>query len=156
LPIRLAVAAAVSVASILNLSARADNFADEATVQGTWIPAKAELAGSDLPDESLKAITLEIVAGSYILTAADEGKSDKGTYTLFADSNPKGLEVKSVAGPNKGKTFRAIYELKGDTMRVCYDLSGTKRPTEFKTAPGTSLYLVTYQRQGSEGASQTK
>ena len=41
----------------------------------------------------------------------------------------------------------AIYELNGDTLRICYDLSGSKRPTEFKTAAGTKLYLVTYNRK---------
>ena len=52
-----------------------------------------------------------------------------------------------VKGPNKGKTFPAIYELAGDTLRVCYDLSGKKRPTEFKTKADTKLYLVTYKRK---------
>ena len=46
----------------------------------------------------------------------------------------------------RGKTFTAIYELNGDTLRICYDLSGAKRPAEFKSAPATRLYLVTYQR----------
>jgi uncharacterized protein (TIGR03067 family) len=49
-------------------------------------------------------------------------------------------------GPNQGKTFPAIYELNGDTLRICYDLSGAKRPAEFKTIAGTKLYLVTYSR----------
>jgi hypothetical protein len=35
----------------------------------------------------------------------------------------------------------------GDTLRVCYDLSGKSRPTEFKTKEGTRLFLVTYKRQ---------
>jgi hypothetical protein len=42
--------------------------------------------------------------------------------------------------------FPAIYELDGDTLRICYDLSRTKRPAEFKTLPATQLYLVTYER----------
>ncbi len=44
-------------------------------------------------------------------------------------------------------SFPCIYELEGDTLRVCYDLSGKKRPGEFKTAEGTQLYLVTYTRK---------
>jgi len=61
-------------------------------------------------------------------------------------SEPKGMTITDTAGPNQGKTFPAIYELKGDTLRICYDLSGAKRPTEFKTVAGTQLYLVTYTR----------
>jgi len=56
------------------------------------------------------------------------------------------MTITDTAGPNQGKTFPAIYELKGDTLRICYDLSGAKRPTEFKTVAGTQLYLVTYTR----------
>ena len=37
--------------------------------------------------------------------------------------------------------------LKGDTLRICYDLSGATRPTEFKSIAGTKLYLVAYNRK---------
>jgi uncharacterized protein (TIGR03067 family) len=50
-------------------------------------------------------------------------------------------------GPNEGKTFLAIYELKGDELRVCYDLGGKDRPTEFVSKPETPLFLVTYRRE---------
>ena len=32
------------------------------------------------------------------------------------DTSPKAMEVTGTDGPNKGKTFPAIYELKGDTL----------------------------------------
>jgi uncharacterized protein (TIGR03067 family) len=57
------------------------------------------------------------------------------------------MTITGTAGPNSGKTFPAIYELKGDTLRICYDLSSAKRPTEFKSIAGTRLYLVTYNRK---------
>ena len=75
------------------------------------------------------------------------GKPDKGTYTLDSTCKPKGMSITGTEGPNQGKTFPAIYELKGDTLRICYDLSGAKRPTEFKSTAGTRLYLVTYSRK---------
>jgi uncharacterized protein (TIGR03067 family) len=57
------------------------------------------------------------------------------------------MTIVGTKGPNTGKTFPCIYEIKGDTFRICYDLSGAKRPTEFKTVTGTKLYLVTYNRK---------
>ena len=57
------------------------------------------------------------------------------------------MDITGTEGPNKGKTFQAIYELDGDTLKVCYDLSGKGRPTEFKTAEGTQLFLVIYTRE---------
>jgi hypothetical protein len=35
----------------------------------------------------------------------------------------------------------------GDTLKICYDLSGKGRPTEFKTTEGAQLFLVTYKRE---------
>jgi uncharacterized protein (TIGR03067 family) len=55
--------------------------------------------------------------------------------------------ITGTEGPNIGKTYPAIYELKGDLLRICYDLSGVKHPTEFKSIAGTKLYLVTYNRK---------
>ena len=57
------------------------------------------------------------------------------------------MTVKGVKGPNAGKTFPCIYEIDGDTLRICYDLSEKASPKELKTAQGTKLYLVTYKRK---------
>lgn len=118
---------------------------DAAAVQGHWTPSSAELAGRPMPGAILKSISLTLDHGQYDVSVG--GAPDKGTYTLDATSDPKGMTVTGTAGPNAGKTYPAIYELKGDTLRICYDLSGAKRPAAFKSMAGTQLYLVTYTRQ---------
>jgi len=125
----------------------ADEPDDTKAVQGIWIPVKAELGGQPMPDAILKTITLKTGNGEYEVSVADGPEPDKGTYTLDSTTNPKAMTITSVKGPNAGKTFPAIYELTSDTLRVCYDLSGAKRPTEFKTSAGTQLYLATYNRK---------
>jgi uncharacterized protein (TIGR03067 family) len=118
---------------------------DAKAVQGSWRPAKGELAGQPLTEPVLKSISLKLEGGKYEVLVG--GQPDKGTYTLDTTSKPKGMIITGTEGPNVGKTFPAIYELKGDTLRICYDLSGSKRPTEFKSIVGTKLYLVTYIRE---------
>ena len=49
-------------------------------------------------------------------------------------------------GEFKGKTMTGIYEIKGDTMRVCFAGGGKDRPTEFRTKEGSMEMLVTYKR----------
>ena len=118
---------------------------DAKAVQGNWRPARAELAGQPMADAILKIISLKMDNGKYEVFV---GKApDRGTYTLDSTTEPKSMTVTGTAGPNIGKTYPAIYELNGDTLRICYDLSGTKRPTEFKSIAGTQLYLVTYNRK---------
>jgi uncharacterized protein (TIGR03067 family) len=118
---------------------------DAKAVQGNWKPARAELAGKPMPEAVLKIISLELDNGKYEVFVGEE--PDRGTYTLDSASKPKGMTITGTDGPNNGKTFPAIYELNGDTLRICYDLSGAKRRTEFKSIAGTRLYLVTYNRK---------
>jgi uncharacterized protein (TIGR03067 family) len=138
-------AALAILATVAPGAVAADDSADIKALQGTWLPEKAELAGQPMPAEVLKTIVLKLTKQEYEVTVA--GAPDKGTWTIDASAKPKGMTIKGGAGPNVGKTFPCIYEIKGDTLRICYDLSGAKRPAEFKTTAGTKLYLVTYARK---------
>lgn len=129
-----------------SLTAFATDPPDDAkAVQGKWKLVSAELAGQPMGDEFLKITSLKMENGKYEVFVGDE--PDRGTYTLDSAARPKGMTITGTDGPNHGRTFPAIYELKGDTLRICYDLSGAKRPSEFKTIAGTRLYLVTYHRK---------
>lgn len=122
----------------------ADSLNDAKAVQGTWKPATAELAGHPMPEAVVKSISLKLDNGKYEVFVGEH--PDRGTYTIDSGSKPKSMTIIGTEGPNQGKTFLAIYELKGDALRICYDLSGAKRPTEFKSVAGTKLYLVAYHR----------
>jgi uncharacterized protein (TIGR03067 family) len=129
-----------------SLNAFAANSPDDAkAVQGNWGIIKAELAGQPMADAVIKTISLKLDDGKYEVFVGEH--PDRGTYTLDTSTKPRSMTVIGTEGPNQGKTFPAIYELKGDTLRICYDLSGAKRPTEFKSVAGTRLYLVTYHRK---------
>jgi uncharacterized protein (TIGR03067 family) len=136
------------LAVVPSLVAFAANQPDDAeALQGIWIPVKAELGGQPMPDAVLRTITLKLNGRDYEVSVAGQPEPDKGTWTLDSAAKPKGMQITGVKGPNAGKAYPAIYELKDDMLRVCYDLSGAKRPTEFKTIGGTKLYLVTYNRK---------
>jgi uncharacterized protein (TIGR03067 family) len=136
----------IGLAVAASLSAFAADPPDDAkAVQGSWTPARAELAGQPVADDVLKIISLKLENGKYEVFVGD--KPDRGTYTIDSTTKPKSMTITGTEGPNNGRTYPAIYELKGDTLRICYDLSGAKRPTEFKSSAGTKLYLVTYNRK---------
>jgi uncharacterized protein (TIGR03067 family) len=118
---------------------------DDDAIQCTWLPSTAELAGKPFPDEVRKTVKLVIKDDKYTVTVGEA--VDKGTAKLNPKAKPKELDINGTEGPNKGKTILAIYELDGDTLRICYDLGGKNRPTEFKTKEGSQLFLVTYKRE---------
>jgi uncharacterized protein (TIGR03067 family) len=115
------------------------------TLEGTWLPSTAEFGGKPFPEEVRKMIRLEIKGDEYTVTIG--AVSDRGTCKLDPSAKPRTLDITGTEGPNKGKTILAIYERDGDTLRVCYDLGGKNRPTEFKTTAGSRLFLVEYKRQ---------
>ena len=85
---------------------------------GIWKPKGAMLGGVLLPPPALQAITLKIAKDKYEVTVDGEDHSDKGTFTLDETTTPKRMSIKSTAGPNQGRTFLAIYEIKNaDAMR---------------------------------------
>lgn len=114
-------------------------------IQGTWLPIAAEIGGQPMTSDFLKTTVLKLDDGKYEVTVG--GVSDKGTYTIDATLKPKTLDITGTEGPNAGKKIPAIYELRRNTLRVCYGLGDGPRPTEFKSPPGTKFFLVTYQRQ---------
>ncbi len=120
---------------------------DESKIDGTWLAAKAELGGKKFPKKAIENLKLTLKDGDYEVVAESP---DRGTVTYNKSADPKEMDIKGTDGPNKGKTFLAIYELKDDTLTICYDLSGASRPTEFKTSPKTKLFLVTYERQKAD------
>jgi len=116
---------------------------EPAAVEGTWILVTSELGGKKLPDEGLKDSRLILTGGRYSF------QNDYGTYKVALPEqagSPTPMDIVGTDGPNKGKTILAIYELSGDTLRICYDLGGKQRPSEFTTHAGTSQFLVLYKR----------
>jgi uncharacterized protein (TIGR03067 family) len=134
----------LSLSWIAALSSSTAETPDAKAIEGAWSPIKAELASRPLPEAVLKTISLKLTGGKYEVSVA--GEPDKGTYTLDSSTKPKSMLITGTDGPNKGKTLPSIFELQGDVLRVCYDLSGKQRPLDFKTVPSTQLYLVTYHR----------
>ncbi len=140
----------IAILTMVAISAFADdakeaNAKDQAALQGTWLPQSAELAGVAFPEEIRKSIKLVVKDDGYTVTAGPS--VDQGTVKLTASAKPKQMDITGTEGPNKGKTILAIYEQDGDTLKVCYDLSGKERPTEFKSKEGSQLFLVTYKRE---------
>jgi len=111
---------------------------------GKWQAVEAELAGKKLPPQAAEGIQLTIDGEKYLVTT-NEGE-DRGTVRYVPDEKPSAMDITGTMGPNKGKTFLAIYKIDGEKLIVCYDLSGKARPKEFKTEPNSALFLATYRK----------
>src|SRR3954463_11529267 len=111
---------------------------DAQAIQGTWVPVKADIGGKPMKEEFLTNTVMTLSSGKYEVTVA--GSPDKGIYSLGTESKIKTIDVTGTEGPNAGKKIPGIYELNGETLRICYGLRGSPRPTEFKSPPGTQSF----------------
>ena len=130
---------------VLPYSASADQPADIAALEGTWVVQNAELSGQKFPQEVASTMSITMKEGHYITRVGNT--LDKGTYEVDADDNPATIDIVGTEGPNKGKTLQGIYRLAGNSLLVCYDLTGKGRPEEFKSLAGTQYFLVNYKRE---------
>jgi uncharacterized protein (TIGR03067 family) len=127
----------------VGVSAHADEKSAVDPLDGTWKPVTAQFAGQPFPDEVLKTMKLVVDKGKYTVFVGDQ--ADEGTVVVDPKKSPKTMDITGTKGPNQGKTMLAIYEFKGGDLRVCYDLGGKARPTEFASQKESQLFLVTYQ-----------
>ena len=118
----------------------ADDARDLAAMKGTWSIASAERDGKDVTDAT---VTLTVDGAKVVVKRGDK-QIFEGTAKLDASKSPKMIDVTQESdGDLKGKTIPGIYELDGDTLKVC---SGKERPTDFTAAAGSVRFLRVYKR----------
>jgi len=125
--------------------ARADDKADVEKelkkFQGTWTFESVEAGGKKLPADQFKGITVTFEGDKYVVKKGD-AVVEAATQKLDPSKSPKTLDAKVTDGPNKGAVILGIYEISGDTLKVCFDPEGKKRPTEFKGESGSQTLVV--------------
>ena len=113
--------------------------------QGTWTFESSETGGKELPAGELKGLILTFEGDKHTVKKGDE-VIQVGTQKLDPSKSPKTIDVTVVEGLNKGTVMLGIYEIDGDTLKVCFDPQGKKRPTEFKSAPGSENFVNVHKR----------
>ena len=111
-------------------------------IDGTWCVIRAVHDGVEAPELVVENIEVELGSGKYCVRFGGT-VSDRGHFKLSAEGV---LELHGIEGPNKGKTIPAVYQHRGDRLRVCYGLDGLL-PKDFTSAVGSSRYLVFYKRK---------
>jgi uncharacterized protein (TIGR03067 family) len=71
---------------------------------------------------------------------------------LDPTKKPKTMDVAFSEGENKGQTVPGIYEIEGESFRVCHARPGDERPGEFSAKAGGGRTLVVYKREREQDA----
>ena len=112
--------------------------------EGTWQCASKVVNGKT-----------EDPAGWVVIHAGDAYTLKKGDKVVSAGTNkrdktvtPHTIDATPSVGNGKGQTALGIYEVKGDTMRLCLAPAGKDRPKAFASAEGSGHILEAWKRVG--------
>lgn len=118
---------------------------DLKAMEGTWKVAAAEAGGKPVESDGLKDLVVTILGDHF--TVKTKENMEGGTLKLDETQQPRTMDATMTEGFEAGKVTRAIYELMGDTLRVCYAIEGSERPSELASKEGSPWLLVTYHRE---------
>lgn len=119
---------------------------DKAALQGTWKVTASEQDGEKVLAADLKDLFL-IIKGDAISIKEGGKAEERFAFQIDPTKKPKEIDLTIKFGPAKGRVDRAIYQLDGDTLRICIQSAkNAPRPDEFSTRPASKLWLVVMQR----------
>jgi uncharacterized protein (TIGR03067 family) len=118
--------------------------------EGTWQFVSIEIEGKKVPEEQVKNSGKLVLKGDQF-TLRQGDVTYKGTLKVDLTQKPKRIDITFTDGPEKGRTSLGIYELDGDTYKVCIGLTGKDRPTEFASKPGSGHVLEVLKREKANG-----
>ncbi len=113
--------------------------------EATWKFVSIEVEGDPVPED--KFVGDRLVLKGRQFTSNVQGNTTHGVFKIDPTVNPKTIDLTFTDGPGKDKTQKGIYELEGDTQKICFSLPGRPRPTEFVSKPDSRQMIQVLERQ---------
>ena len=123
--------------------------AEMKAMAGTWRPISTENNGNKASEQILKDIRWARDAdGKWTMQRDGKAVLEWTVRRIDATKKPKTIDLEVTSGSYKGQVYRGIYELDGDTLRVCLaQPESTERPTEFSARKGSNSALSEFKRE---------
>ena len=112
---------------------------------GKWVPVEVTMNGEPVEKDKLDGVLMTMDGNKY--TSKIGEKTDAGTFSVDETKTPAAMDVVRLKSDGETATIPAICELQGDTLRICYALGTTARPTGFKSEVDSGTLLVTYKKE---------
>jgi len=131
---------------------KGDVQAEMKKLEGTWRGVSFIADGKEAPGDRAKGLALTLKAdGTW--TLLDGKNTSDGTFTVDPGKKPKTGSFVIKSGIHKDKTTLDIYDLDGDTLKLCYVLvpagneSAKERPSKFASEAGSGHILWVMKRE---------
>ncbi len=119
-------------------------------LQGTWIATKAEQDGRAADD--IVGHRLSFIGNRFQILSKDGKPLYAGTVRVDPNATPAAIDFEHTEGALKGKTWKGIYDLDGDTLTTCDNAPNLEkeRPAAFEAKSGTGYILITFKRRAQD------
>ncbi|HMC89453.1 MAG TPA: TIGR03067 domain-containing protein [Gemmataceae bacterium] len=114
-------------------------------IQGDWAEVSYVVDGVKVPDDEAQALFRSIKDDKYTIFQFKK-VIGKGTFKLDATKKPRTIDAETTVGGRK-LTLLGIYELDGDTLKICFAPPGKPRPTNFTSKKGSEHRLSVWERE---------
>ncbi len=117
-------------------------------LKGAWTATKLERGGQDIPADQLKELKMQLIFDGEKYTERIGGKvNEEGTIKIDTSKKPHTIDLNIRTGNDAGKLQVGIFEVKGDTLKLCLAIPGDKeRPSEFTSPEGQTRANVVFER----------
>ena len=115
-------------------------------LEGTWSATRAERDGSGADD--VVGHQLSFAGSRFAIRSRDGQLLYEGTVRVDARAKPAAIDFEHAQGALKGKAWKGIYALDGDTLTICDNAvdPGKARPRAFETRKGSGYISITFKR----------
>lgn len=115
-------------------------------MQGEWALESMIRDGERIPDDDAQALFRSVKGTEYTVSRYDK-VAGKGTFALDAFKQPREIDIRPKTAAADAKPILGIYELNGDTLKMCYGQPGKPRPTAFESKEGSGITLTVWKRE---------
>ena len=115
-------------------------------LQGTWTATTAERDGKAADD--VVGHRLSFTGNSFQILSKDGKPLYEGSVRVNPSAKPWAIDFDHTEEALKGKTWKGIYVLDGDTLTICDNAPNLDvgRPSSFETKSGSGYELITFKR----------
>lgn len=112
--------------------------------QADWKFVSIEFRGESIRADLFQDDRLTLKGKEF--TSTVQGNTTHGTFKIDPTLSPKTIDITFTDGPGKDNTQKGIYELDGDTQKICWAAPGKPRPTEFEAKPESGHMLQVLEK----------
>ncbi len=114
-------------------------------LQGAWVLVGVEREQPITPDKMLNNQVL-ITGDEYKRFTLEDPPVLVRTFRLMPETQPRSIDLIAKNPGGQDFVFKGIYEINGNTFRLCFALYGHDRPKEFRIGANSTANTITTYR----------